>query len=77
MAVVFVEGGREATEIPYPSKYALIASRLTASQMDAIKSALNDKIDGTDIQTAGWNARRGLDWHRVPAHLRVGRPAES
>ncbi|WP_204318660.1 hypothetical protein, partial [Klebsiella aerogenes] len=48
------------TRVPYEREYKLFISRMTPAEIGAIKDALNAKIAGTEIQTAGWMP--GFDW---------------
>jgi hypothetical protein len=58
--------GRELTAVPYPDKFDLLQSRLSLAELAAIKDALNVKIEGTEIQTAGWMP--GRDWSGTVFH---------
>jgi hypothetical protein len=40
--------------IPYEAKYNLWRSRLTDNEYNAIIDTLNNRIDGKQIETAGW-----------------------
>lgn len=48
------------TKVPYAAEYHRYMSAMTPDEIAAIKEHLNDMIDGTDIQTAGWMP--GSDW---------------
>ena len=56
--------GKKITKIPFEKDYNLFMSRMAADEIDRIESALNDLIDGTEIQTAGWMP--GHDWTGTP-----------
>jgi len=56
--------GKEVTRIPYEKDYRLFMSRMTPEEIDHIESTLDDLIDGTEIQTAGWMP--GHDWAGTP-----------
>jgi hypothetical protein len=56
--------GKEITKIPYESDYRRFMSRMTTDEINHIETALNDLIDGTEIQTAGWMP--GRDWSGTP-----------
>jgi hypothetical protein len=51
---------KQITEVPYSAEYRRFLSRMPASEIQAIKDELNSRIDGTEIQTAGWIP--GSDW---------------
>lgn len=46
--------GTPITRVPYEQEYRRFMSRLTADEISAAKARLDDLIDGTEIQTAGW-----------------------
>lgn len=52
--------GKSVTKVPFAKEYAAFLSRMTPTEIAAIKAELNSKIDGTEIQTAGWMP--GNDW---------------
>ena len=56
--------GTEITRIPYERDYRLFMSRMTREEIDRIESTLDELIDGTEIQTAGWMP--GHDWTDTP-----------
>jgi hypothetical protein len=56
--------GKKITKMPYAREYERFMSRMTATEIDTIKAALNEMIDGTEIQTAGWMP--GNDWRGTP-----------
>ena len=56
--------GNKITKVPYEKEYKIFMSRLSASEISSIKSELNAKIDGTEIQTAGWMP--GSEWAGTP-----------
>jgi hypothetical protein len=52
------------TRVPYAGDYQRYLSRMTPTEIDAIRDALNAKIDGTEIQTSSWMP--GADWTGTP-----------
>lgn len=52
------------TAVPYAGEYRMFMSRLSEDDIRSIKAALNAKIDGTEIQTAGWMP--GSNWEGTP-----------
>jgi hypothetical protein len=56
--------GARITSVPYQTDYRLFLSRLTASEISSIKEALNSKIEGSEIETAGWMP--GSNWEGTP-----------
>ncbi len=52
--------GKTITRVPYESEFRAFMTRMTADEIAAIKSELNAKIEGTEIQTAGWMP--GSNW---------------
>ena len=54
---------KQLAKIPYPETYQKL-SILTAVEMGLIKEALNKKIEGNEIHTAGWMP--GKDWTSTP-----------
>lgn len=56
--------GKLVTSVPYASEYRLFMSRLSQGEIRSIKAVLNAKIDGTEIQTAGWMP--GNNWEDTP-----------
>lgn len=56
--------GSVVSHVPYAKDYGLYMSRMTSAEIDAIKRALNEKINGTEIQTSGWMP--GKDWSNTP-----------
>jgi hypothetical protein len=58
--LVDMMSGRQITRVPYAAEFRLFMSRMTSDEIAEIKSALNEKIEGTEIQTAGWMP--GSDW---------------
>ncbi|MBK8228414.1 MAG: hypothetical protein IPK70_14725 [Flavobacteriales bacterium] len=51
---------RPITDIPYRQDFDRWRGRLSDAQYDAIMVALNERFDGTDIQTSSWIP--GSDW---------------
>lgn len=49
------------TKVPFPNDYKRWASRLTKVEMDAIKEAINAKIEGHDFSTSSWMPGK-YDW---------------
>jgi hypothetical protein len=58
--LVDMMSGRQITRVPYEAEYRSFMSRMTSEEITEIKSALNEKIEGTEIQTAG--RMPGSDW---------------
>ncbi|MHA6691596.1 hypothetical protein [Devosia sp. A449] len=52
--------GAKITKVPFAKEYEAFLSRMSDSELIEIKTELNEKIRGTDIQTAGWMP--GRDW---------------
>jgi hypothetical protein len=52
--------GKPITHVPYEAEYRRYMSAMMPSEIAAIKATLNEMIDGTEIQTAGWMP--GSDW---------------
>ena len=55
---------RPINEVPYEREYRYLMSRMLPAETAAIKERLNEMIDGTEIQTAGWMP--GKDWTGTP-----------
>lgn len=56
--------GKTVTTVPYASDYRRFMSRLSHEDITQIKQALNEMIEGTEIQTAGWMP--GAVWRGTP-----------
>ena len=56
--------GKKITRVPFAEEYRTFMSRLSREEIEAIKVALNDKISGSEIQTAGWIP--GSNWEGTP-----------
>lgn len=56
--------GREIKDIPFAKDYAAYMSRMTPDEILKIEVRLNELIDGTEIQTAGWMP--GKYWADTP-----------
>jgi hypothetical protein len=56
--------GKPITQVPYERDYRAFLSRMTAQEIEDVEIALNDMIEGTEIQTAGWMP--GKDWRDTP-----------
>ena len=56
--------GARIKSVPYQTDYRLFLSRLTAGEIASIKEALNAKIEGSEIETAGWMP--GSNWEGTP-----------
>jgi hypothetical protein len=52
------------TKIPYAKEYRLWMSRMTPSEISAIRAELNTMINSDRIHTAGWMP--GSDWTNTP-----------
>ncbi len=46
--------GQTIMHVPYVSEYKKWTAPTTLAEVADIQAALNAKIDGTEIQTAGW-----------------------
>ncbi len=62
--LVDMMSGKVVSSVPYEREYRDFMSRLTDSDIAAIKSCLNEMIDGDEIHTAGWMP--GSDWTGTP-----------
>ena len=62
--MLFDLDGARVTGVPYQSDYRTYMARMTTGEIAAIKKALNEMIDGTEINTAGWMP--GADWSGTP-----------
>jgi hypothetical protein len=56
--------GNQIVQVPYQNDYRAFLSRMTAQEIAGIETALNQMIDGTEIQTSGWMP--GKDWSDTP-----------
>ena len=56
--------GNLIERMPYETEYRRFMSRMLPGEIDAIKDRLNEMIEGTEIQTAGWMP--GADWSDTP-----------
>ena len=55
-----IDSNSEITSIPHRREYNRWRSRLSDSEYQAILDELNNRIDGTEIQTSSWIP--GSDW---------------
>lgn len=55
-----VDTGKYVTQVPHKKDFDKWMKNLSAEDYRKIEEALNDKIDGSDINTAGWLP--GHDW---------------
>jgi hypothetical protein len=55
---------KEVMKGPYEKDYRLFMSRLSQVEIHQIEATLDEMIDGTEIQTAGWMP--GHDWTGTP-----------
>ena len=62
--LVDMMSGAVIARIPYEREYRVWMGRMTASEIQEIEHRLNDMIQGTEIQTAGWMP--GADWRGTP-----------
>ena len=62
--LVDMMSGLTITRVPYAQEYAQFMSRMTAAELSAAKARLDELINGTEIQTAGWMP--GKDWTGTP-----------
>lgn len=58
--LVDMMSGAPINQVPYQADYRNFVGRMTPAEVTAIKECLNDMIEGTEIQTAGWMP--GKDW---------------
>jgi hypothetical protein len=56
--------GAPINRVPFGAEYRRFLSRMSGPEIAAIKGRLNDMIDDTEIQTAGWMP--GKDWSGTP-----------
>lgn len=52
--------GKPITKMPYAAEYQRYMAAMSQEEIAAIKARLNEMVDGTEIQTAGWMP--GHDW---------------
>lgn len=50
--------------VPYEQEYRRLLARMDSTEISMIKRQLNEMIEGTEIQTAGWMP--GRDWSGTP-----------
>ena len=62
--LVDMMSGTTITRVPYEPEYRHFMSRLTTGEINAAKARLDELIEGTEIQTAGWMP--GKDWTDTP-----------
>lgn len=55
---------RQITTIPHAKEFAVWRSRLTPTEIDAIKAELEGKIVSAEVHTASWMP--GADWSHTP-----------
>lgn len=58
--LVDMMSGTPITRVPFEQEYRRLMKRMTPAEIATIKSRLNEMIEGTEIQTAGWMP--GKDW---------------
>lgn len=59
--MLFDLSGKQMNSVPYGAEFRRYMAALSQEEIAAIKARLNDMIDGTTIQTAGWMP--GSNWH--------------
>ena len=60
-----IDAGKTAvTHIPHHREFNIWKSRLTPAEIDAIKVALESKIEGDEVHTSSWIP--GADWTGTP-----------
>ena len=59
-----MQSGERITKQPYPENMKLVSDRIPPEELDAVYDALNDMIEGTEIQTSSWMP--GNDWTDTP-----------
>ena len=62
--LVDMMSGKPITAIPFAREYREWTGRMTPEEITNIKRSLNELIEGTEIQTAGWMP--GSDWRGTP-----------
>ncbi|HEY8572742.1 hypothetical protein [Phenylobacterium sp.] len=62
--LVDLMSGRPVANMARAGEYKQLMKRLDASEISAIKSALNALIDGDEVHTAGWMP--GSNWEGTP-----------
>lgn len=62
MPLYFIDG-TEAKSTPYPQTFALL-DRLSPGERQAAVDAIEELIDGTEVQTSSWMP--GADWTDTP-----------
>jgi hypothetical protein len=62
--LVDMMSGAPLKRVPYEQEYRRLMARMTAGEIASIKQRLNEMIEGTEIQTAGWMP--GKDWTDTP-----------
>jgi hypothetical protein len=62
--LVDMMSGAPISRVPYEREYRRLMARMTAAEVASIKRRLNEMIEGTEIQTAGWMP--GRDWGGTP-----------
>lgn len=55
--------GKQITKVPYAGDYKQYMAAMSPEEIATIKARLNEMIEGTEIQTAGWMP--GRDWMRT------------
>src|SRR4051794_10409385 len=62
--LVDMMNGAPIKRVPYEQEYRRLMARMTAMEIASIKRRLNEMIEGTEIQTAGWMP--GKNWTGTP-----------
>lgn len=62
--LVDMMSGKVITQVPFVREYRAWMALMTLLEINLIKQELNAKINGTQIQTAGWMP--GADWTGTP-----------
>lgn len=62
--LVDLMSGEPIRRVPYEAEYRRLMSRMLPEEIAAIKARLNEMVEGTEIQTAGWMP--GADWTDTP-----------
>lgn len=55
-----IDRGKYVTEVPHKADFVKWRKKISEKDYQAIADTLNEKIDGSDINTAGWLP--GNDW---------------
>ena len=62
--LVDLMSGKAITAVPFAAEYRRLIALMTPAEIHAIKARLNEMVEGTEIQTAGWMP--GTNWSNTP-----------